>query len=143
PDDILVKVDRASMGVSLETRVPFLDPRVAEFCWSLPLSMKIRNGQRKWLLRQVLRKHVPEQLVDRPKTGFAVPVASWLRGPIKNWADDLLDARKLRAEGFLDSDRVGPVWARHQAGTQNSQDRLLCVLMFESWLDEQRSVARV
>ena len=143
PDDILVKVDRASMGVSLETRVPFLDHRVAEFCWSLPLSMKIRNGQRKWLLRQVLRKHVPQELIDRPKTGFAVPIASWLRGPMKKWAEELLNAQRLRTEGFLDPDHIDSVWARHQAGTENSQDRLWCVLMFESWLDEQRSVARV
>lgn len=144
PDDILVKVDRASMGVGLETRVPFLDHRVAAFCWSLPLSMKIRDGQQKWLLRQVLSRYVPRQLVERPKTGFAVPIATWLRGPLKSWAADLLEAGRLRAEGFLNPDEVSPLWARHLSGRENWQDRLWCALMFESWLDEQRqhSVAR-
>lgn len=137
PDDILVKVDRASMGVSLEARVPLLDHRVAEFCWSLPVSMKLRNGQQKWLLRQVLRKHLPQQLFDRPKTGFVVPIATWLRGPIKNWAEDLLDARRLRAQGFLNPDHIRALWARHLAGRENGQDRLWCALMFETWLDEQ------
>src|SRR4029077_21135376 len=113
PDDILVKVDRASMGVSLETRVPFLDHGVAEFCWRLPLSMKVRDGQRKWLLREVLTKYVPKRLVDRPKTGFAVPIAAWLRGPMRSWATDLLSANTLGAEGFLNADEIGTTWTRH------------------------------
>jgi asparagine synthase (glutamine-hydrolysing) len=138
PDDILVKVDRASMGVSLETRAPFLDHRVAEFCWRLPISMKVRGGQRKWLLRQVLSRHLPPHLFDRPKTGFAVPIARWLRGPMRSWASDLLDQRKLRAQGHLNPDEVGLTWAKHLSGNANWQDRLWCVLMFESWLDEQR-----
>ncbi len=144
PDDILVKVDRASMGVSLETRVPFLDHRVAEFCWSLPLSMKVKGGRGKWLLRQVLSKHVPQRLVERPKTGFAVPIATWLRGPMRSWAEDLLDMGRLRTQGFLNPDRVGALWASHLSGRENRQDRLWCALMFESWFDEQRqpSVAR-
>jgi asparagine synthase (glutamine-hydrolysing) len=144
PDDILVKVDRASMGVSLETRVPFLDHHVAGFCWSLPRSMKVRNGKRKWLLREVLNKHVPRQLVDRPKTGFAAPIAAWLRGPMRSWAEDTLDPRKLRAQGFLSADQVSLAWDGHLSGRQNWENRLWCALMFESWLDEQRrySVAR-
>jgi len=138
PDDILVKVDRASMGVSLETRVPFLDHRVAEFCWSLPMSLKVRDGQRKWLLRQVLRRYLPDGLFDRPKTGFAVPIAAWLRTPMRSWAADLLDAGRLRAQGYLNPDEVTVAWARHLSGQANYQDRLWCALMFETWLDEQR-----
>ncbi len=138
PDDILVKVDRASMSVSLETRVPFLDPAVAEFCWRLPLAMKVRDGQRKWALRQVLKKYVPSPLVDRPKTGFAVPIGAWLRGPMKEWAEDLLETGRLRAEGLLDSAQVAHAWRRHLSGGENLQERLWSVLMLESWLAEKR-----
>jgi len=138
PDDILVKVDRASMGVSLETRVPFLDHRVAEFCWRLPMSLKVRDGQRKWLLRRVLNKYVSRELFDRPKTGFAVPIATWLRGPMRSWASDLLDQGRLHAEGYFNPDEIGLAWATHLSGKANLQDRLWCALMFESWLDEQR-----
>jgi len=141
PDDILVKVDRASMGVSLETRVPFLDHRVAEFCWSLPMSLKIRDGQRKWLLRQVLGKYVPKDLFDRPKTGFAVPISKWLRGPMRGWAEDLLDSTRLRTQGFLNPDQISLLWRRHLSGRENWPDRLWCVLMFEAWLDSQRDAA--
>jgi len=139
PDDILVKVDRASMGVSLETRVPFLDHRVAEFCWSLSTSLKVRDGQRKWLLREVLRRYLPLEIFDRPKTGFAVPIATWLRGPMKGWAADLLDRARLGAEGYLDPEAVSLAWARHLSGRANCENRLWSVLMFESWLDEQRA----
>jgi asparagine synthase (glutamine-hydrolysing) len=137
PDDILVKVDRASMGVSLEVRVPFLDTRVAEFCWALPMSLKIKDGQRKWLLRQVLDRYVPRRMVERPKTGFAVPIAGWLRGSLKNWAADLLNPRKLRTEGFLNADQVSAVWAAHISGRANYHDRLWTALMFESWLGDR------
>jgi asparagine synthase (glutamine-hydrolysing) len=139
PDDILVKVDRASMGVGLETRMPFLDHRVAEFCWGLPRSLKVRDGQQKWLLHQVLSKYVPQHLVERPKTGFAVPIATWLRGPLKTWAADLLNAGRLRREEFLNADVVNLLWGRHLSGKANWPDRLWCALMFETWLDEQRS----
>jgi asparagine synthase (glutamine-hydrolysing) len=140
PDDILVKVDRASMGVSLETRVPFLDPRVAQFCWSLPMAMKVRHGQQKWLLRQVLRRHLPECIIDRPKTGFAVPIGKWLRGPMKKWADDLLDPSLIRSQGLLHSNPVTSAWSRHNAQREDLQDRLWCILMFQSWLTQESAV---
>jgi asparagine synthase (glutamine-hydrolysing) len=136
PDDILVKVDRASMTVGLETRVPFLDHNLASFCWSLPLSLRMRRGRLKWLLRQVLHSYVPQSLVDRPKTGFAVPVGTWLRGPMKGWASALLAPDRLKAEGFFDPGLVNEVWQAHLSGSTNWQERLWCVLMFQSWLEE-------
>jgi asparagine synthase (glutamine-hydrolysing) len=137
PDDILVKIDRAAMGVSLETRVPFLDHRVIEFAWQLPLSMKIRNGQSKWLLRQLLYRHVPAQLVERPKTGFGVPIDTWLRGPLKDWAGELLDLSRLAREGYLHAETVTQCWQEHLSGRHNRQHALWNVLMFESWLATQ------
>ncbi len=138
PDDILVKVDRASMGVSLETRVPFLDPRVAEFCWALPMSMKVRRGARKWLLLKVLGRHVPRSLINRPKTGFAVPIGSWLRGPLRAWAEELLDETTLHSQGLLDPRVIRAAWATHLSGREDLQDRLWSILMFQSWFEEQR-----
>ncbi|MGE3528619.1 MAG: asparagine synthase (glutamine-hydrolyzing) [Methyloceanibacter sp.] len=138
PDDILTKVDRASMAVSLEVRVPFLDHRLVELAWRLPLRLKVRGGTGKWILRQIAYKHVPRQLLDRPKMGFAVPIDEWLRGPLKEWAGDLLSPQALDREGLLDPAPVARKWAEHQAGTRNWQNFLWNVLMFEEW---RRSVA--
>jgi len=135
PDDILTKVDRASMAVALEARVPLLDHRVVEFAWRLPLSFKLQNGTGKWILRKVLNKYVPEKLFERPKMGFGIPIDSWLRGPLKGWAEDLLSQDRLKREGYLNQEMVGLKWQEHLSGKRNWQYLLWDVLMWESWLE--------
>jgi asparagine synthase (glutamine-hydrolysing) len=135
PDDILVKVDRASMHVSLEVRAPLLDYRVIEFAWRVPFALKVQNGQAKWLLKHLLSKHIPPELVHRPKMGFDVPIANWLREGLRDWAEDLLSDRRLREDGFFDPLQIRKVWSEHLSGKRNNYQALWTILMFQSWLE--------
>lgn len=141
PDDILTKVDRASMAVSLEARVPLLDVRVFEFAWRLPMTMKVQGGQGKRILRELLYRHVPAALVERPKQGFAVPIGRWLRHELRDWAEALLAPARLEHEGFLHPEPIQQCWREHLSGQRNWDTRLWGVLMFQAWLEAQRSVA--
>jgi asparagine synthase (glutamine-hydrolysing) len=136
PDDILVKVDRAGMANSLETRVPFLDHHVVEFASRLPMNMKIRDGETKWLLRQVLYQYVPKDLIERPKAGFGIPLAEWLRGPLKDWVESLIDEKKLAQEGFFNVHKIRNLWDEHLSAKRNHQTLLWNILMYQVWLAE-------
>jgi len=133
--DMLTKIDRAAMGVSLETRIPFLDPEVFSFAWSLPLKYKIRHGEGKYILRQLLYKYVPRELLDRPKVGFGVPIAIWLRCPLRAWAESLLNEKRVRGEGFFKADTIKKYWNLHLSGKRDFSAQLWCILMFQAWLE--------
>jgi asparagine synthase (glutamine-hydrolysing) len=132
PDDILQKVDRASMAFALEVRPPLLDHRIVEFAFRLPRRLRVRNGETKWLLRRVLDRHVPRELVERPKMGFGIPLADWLRGPLRDWTEDLLDPARLGG-GFIDVNAARRLWSEHLSGRRNWAYALWTVLMFEAW----------
>lgn len=141
PDDILCKVDRAAMACGLETRVPFLDHRVVEMAWRLPLHMKVRGNVGKWALRQVLYKHVPRELIERPKAGFAIPIGQWLRGALRGWAEELLAESRLQTEGYLHPAPIRQAWAEHLSGRRDHTAQLWAVLMFQAWLAEYKPAA--
>jgi len=139
PDDILTKVDRAAMAISLETRIPLLDHRVVEFAWRLPLYMKVYNSETKWILKRVLYKYVPARLMQRPKSGFGIPVGEWVRGPLHEWAEELMTPSRLQRDGLLNPARVRERWSRHLARGSAEDDGIWQLLMFQAWLAGQRA----
>lgn len=142
PGDILTKVDRAAMAVSLETRVPLLDHRLIEFSMSLPTAIQRRNGRSKWIAQELLARHVPRSLFERPKMGFTVPLGEWLRGPLKSWAEDLLAAKRLDDEGYFFSEPIRRAWTEHQQGRGNNTYSLWCILMFQAWLENEKNASK-
>jgi asparagine synthase (glutamine-hydrolysing) len=142
PDDILAKVDRASMAVSLETRVPYLDHRVAELAARIPLRMKVNAGVGKHVLRELLYREAPRELFERPKAGFAIPIGEWIKGPLRPWADDLLDPSRMASDGYFDPAIVQRRWRDHLSGLRDSTPALWAVLMFQSWLREHDQSVR-
>ena len=138
PNDILVKLDRAAMSFSLETRVPFLDHKLIEHVWKIPHHLKFRNNQGKWILKQILEKYIPKNLIERPKTGFAAPIGTWLRGPLKDWAENLLCEKKLKQDGYLNYDLIRHKWKEHLSGNRNWQSDLWDVLVFQAWFNAQK-----
>jgi asparagine synthase (glutamine-hydrolysing) len=141
PDDILVKVDRASMGVSLESRAPFLDHKVVEFAWRTPPSLLFRNGQRKWILRNILRKHLPPHLIDERKKGFAIPTSAWLRGPLRGWTQDMLDPERVHRDGYFAPALVQSIMKDHLSGVRNRARLLWNLLMFQAWITHNASLS--
>jgi asparagine synthase (glutamine-hydrolysing) len=137
PNDILVKIDRAAMASSLETRAPFLDHKLIEYVWKVPHSLKFKNNQGKWILRKILAKYVPKNLIERPKMGFGVPIDMWLRGPLKDWAENLLSEKRLKQEGYFDSKLIRMKWEEHLSGNRNWQSDLWNILMFQAWIDAE------
>jgi asparagine synthase (glutamine-hydrolysing) len=140
PNDILTKVDRAAMATSLETRCPLLDYRVTELAWRLPMAMKIRPGHAqengRWAIRQILNQHLPAELFDRPKMGFGIPIGAWLRGPLRSWAEDLLDPVAMERQGYLRPEPIQRLWRQHLSGRFDHTTRLWTVLMWQAWLEE-------
>ena len=138
-DDILCKVDRAAMATSLETRVPFLDPSVFKLSWRFPINMKIQGTMGKSILRNILYKYIPRNLIDRPKTGFGLPIGSWLRGPLRSWAGALLEPQRIKNEGYLNFKQIDNAWQEHLSGKRDNTSKLWSVLMFQAWLEAQRN----
>jgi len=139
PDHVLAKVDRAGMSAGLETRVPMLSPQVVAFAWRLPMDLKLRHGVSKWVLRKVLSRYVPDHLIDRPKMGFGVPLAPWLRGPMRPWAEALLEPSRLAREGYFKPALIGRKWSEHLSGQHDWSFQLWNVLMFQAWLDQRET----
>ena len=138
PGDILTKVDRTAMGVSLEGRIPLLDTNLIEFAWTIPHAMKVRQGRGKWLMRETIYRHVPKSMIDRPKRGFGVPMEHWLRGELRDWAEDLLSESRLKREGYFHPAPIRQKWQEHLSGTRNWHFYLWDILMFQAWLQNQK-----